>query len=154
MIESGREPVINIPHRTRRCIMSRRFLITALSLTTVLTLAAPFRASRARAQDIPDEIATAKNAAVAEINSDNVYVRSGGSDNYYPTMKLNKNAQVTVVGAKFDWLKIVPPQGSFSYIAKAFVDKQPDGTGTVNRDDVNVRAGSELNALKTTVQGK
>src|SRR6185295_12541250 len=27
-------------------------------------------------------------------------------------------------------------------------------TGTVNKDDVNVRAGSALNAMKTTVQGK
>jgi uncharacterized protein YgiM (DUF1202 family) len=133
--------------------MSRRFLVhTTLSLS----LAAPalFATRAAFAQDVPPEIATARNSAVAEINSDGVYIRSGAGDNYYPTTKLNKGTQVTVVGAKFDWLKIVPPQGSFSYVAKAFVDKQADGTGIVNRDDVNVRAGSELNAMKTSVQGK
>jgi hypothetical protein len=69
-------------------------------------------------------------------------------------MKLNTGAQVTVVGVKFDWLKILPPEGSFCYVAKAFVDKGAGDSGTVNRDDVNVRAGSALNMMKTTVQGK
>jgi hypothetical protein len=56
---------------------------------------------------------------------------------------------VTVVGMKLDWLKIVPPDGSFCYISKAFVDRNGDGTaGKVNKDAVNVRAGSTLNALK------
>ncbi len=147
--------------------MSRRFLIrTTVHATLGLSLAAPalsalsalsaLLAPRAAfAQDVPPEIATARNSAVAQVNADGVYIRSGAGDNYYPTTKLNKGTDVTVVGAKFDWLKIVPPQGSFSYVAKAFVDKQADGkTGVVNRDDVNVRAGSELNAMKTTVQGK
>src|SRR5215212_11611026 len=99
--------------------MSRRFLLSAtLSFATFSfgTLAAP--ASLAFAQDIPDAIATAKNSAVAVTNADGVYVRSGGGDNYYPTTKLTKGAEVTIVGAKFEWLKIVPPQGSFSYVAK------------------------------------
>ena len=68
-------------------------------------------------------------------------------------MKLNTGAKVTVVGERFEWLKVVPPEGSFCYIAKAFVDRNGD-TGTVNRPDVNVRAGSSLNAMKTTVQAK
>src|SRR5205823_3852581 len=48
-----------------------------------------------------------------------------------------------------DWLKVVPPDGSFCYISKAFVDRNGDGTaGKVNKDAVNVRAGSTLNSLK------
>jgi hypothetical protein len=69
-------------------------------------------------------------------------------------MKLNTGAQVTVVGVKFDWLKILPPEGSFCYVGKAYVDKGAGDTGTINRDNVNVRAGSSLNAMKTTVQGR
>ena len=106
------------------------------------------------AQEVPPEIENAKNSAVGQINADAVYVRSGAGDNYYPTMKLNTGTEVTVVGVKFDWLKILPPQGSFCYVAKAFVDKGAGDVGTVNREDVNVRAGSALNAMKTTVQGK
>jgi SH3-like domain-containing protein len=76
-------------------------------------------------------------------------VRCGPAESYYPTMKLDKGARVTVVGMKLDWLKIVPPDGSFCYISKAFVDRNGDGTaGKVNKDAVNVRAGSTLNSLK------
>jgi len=106
------------------------------------------------AQDVPPEIANAKSSAIGEINADGVYVRSGAGDNYYPTTKLSTGAQLTIVGVKYDWLKCLPPQGSFCYVAKAFVDKGAGDVGTVNRDDVNVRAGSDLNTLKTTVQGK
>ena len=126
-----------------------RPLRSVLSALFVVSFAAPLLA-----QEVPPEIENAKSSAVGEINADSVYIRSGAGDNYYPTMKLNTGAQVTVVGVKFDWLKILPPEGSFCYVAKAFVDKGADNSGTVNRDDVNVRAGSSLNAMKTTVQGK
>jgi uncharacterized protein YgiM (DUF1202 family) len=107
------------------------------------------------AQDVPPAIDNAKISAVGQISADSVYIRSGAGDNYYPTMKLNTGAEVTVVGVKFDWLKILPPQGSFCYVSRDFIDKAPSGdVGTVNRDDVNVRAGSSLNAVKTTVQAK
>src|SRR5205085_2939487 len=42
----------------------------------------------------------------------------------------------------------------FCYVSKQLIDKGAGDIGTVNRDDVNVRAGSALNAMKTTVQGK
>ena len=89
------------------------------------------------------------------VNANDVYVRSGPGDNFYATLKLDKGAPVTVVGLKNDWLKIVPPEGSFSYVAKVFVDKRGDGSvGRVTKPDLNVRAGSTLNAMKTTVQTK
>jgi uncharacterized protein YgiM (DUF1202 family) len=127
-----------------------RPLHSLLSVVFALAFVAPLFA-----QDVPPEIENASRSAVGEISADAVYIRSGAGDNYYPTMKLNTGAQVTVVGVKFDWLKVLPPEGSFCYVAKAFVDRAAGGgTGTVNRDDVNVRAGSALNAMKTTVQGK
>ena len=89
------------------------------------------------------EVPNARNTVIGEVVGTAVNVRSGPAESYYPTLQLNKGDKVTVVGHKFDWLKIMPPQGSFSYVAKIYIDR--DGaasTGKVNRDDVLVRAGS------------
>ena len=95
------------------------------------------------------EVENAKNSFPGIVNSNSVYVRCGPAESYYPTMKLDKGARVTVVGMKLEWLKIIPPDGSFCYISKAFVDRNGDGSaGKVNKDAVNVRAGSTLNTLK------
>ncbi len=131
---------------------ARHFLFAAaFSLTTLAPLAVP--PAHAQEAAVP-QIANGKQSIVGRINANAVYVRSGPGDNYYPTTKLDQGAEVTVVGEKFDWLKIVPPEGSFSYVAKSYIDKNADGTGTVSRDEVNVRAGSTLNGMKTSVQAR
>ena len=97
------------------------------------------------------EIPNAGATIVGEVNASSVNVRSGPAESYYPTTMLNKGDRVLAVGHQFDWLKIVPPKGSFSYIAKIYVDRQgATSTGKVNRDDVLVRAGSTLNAISAT----
>ncbi|MGH7213278.1 MAG: hypothetical protein ACREIT_00645 [Tepidisphaeraceae bacterium] len=108
------------------------------------------------AQDLSQpEVENARQSFAGVVNSNAVYVRSGPGENYYPTAKLDKGAPITVVGIKFEWLKIAPPQGSFCYVAKAYVEKFGDGTqGKATKPDLNVRAGSSLNAMKTTVQAK
>jgi hypothetical protein len=133
--------------------MARRFLLSAAT-AAALTLAAPLAVRPAWGQDVPPTVENSRLSAVCAVNADNVYVRSGAGDNFYPTMKLSRGDKVTVIGEKFEWLKVLPPDGSFCYIAKAFVEKTGDSTGKVNRDDVNVRAGSALNTMKTTVQSK
>jgi len=133
----------------------RHFLIgSTLSLAPLAAFALFAAPQIAGAQEtaIPD-VANSKNSFIGKINAEGVNVRCGPGDNYYPTQKLDKDVEVTVVGIKFDWLKIEPPKGSFSYVAKAFVDKQGD-IGTVSREEVNVRTGSTLNALKTMIQAK
>jgi uncharacterized protein YgiM (DUF1202 family) len=106
---------------------------------------APPAAAAAAAQDVENS----RFAATGIISSNAVYVRCGPGDNYYPTQKLDKGAKVKVVGAKFDWLKIEPPEGSFCYVAKLYVDRHGDGkVGRVTKDSINVRAGSHLSALK------
>jgi len=95
------------------------------------------------------EVENAKFSTSGVIVSNAVFIRCGPGDNYYPTIKLDKGAKVQVVGAKFDWLKIVPPEGSFCYVARLYVDRHGDGkVGRVNKDSINVRAGSSLSALK------
>jgi uncharacterized protein YgiM (DUF1202 family) len=107
------------------------------------------------ADDPAPQVDNSKVSFSGVVNSNAVYVRSGPGENYYATLKLDKGAQITVVGLKFDWLKVIPPEGSFSYVAKAYVEKRGDGSvGRVTKPDLNVRAGSDLNALKTTVQTK
>ena len=128
--------------------MSFRILPAAIALF-VLSSAVLF------AQDaVPQpDVANSKFQINGVINADSVYVRSGPGEGYYPTQELTKNAPITVVGIKFDWLKILPPDGSFSYVGSVFVDRVGDSSiGKVNRNDVNIRAGSTVNAMKTTVQ--
>ena len=90
--------------------------------------------------------------------ADNVPVRSGAGENDYPVMTLSKGKVVTVVGAKYDWLKILPPEGTFCVVGKPWVDRRGDGTIGRVRDDAtaNVRIGSTLNNMvkKVVVQLK
>jgi len=85
------------------------------------------------------------------VNANAVYVHSGPSENDYPTMKLDRGAHVTVVGIRFDWLKIIPPDGSFCYVAKAYTEKRGDGSVGRTTNALIVRMGSDLNALKVKV---
>jgi len=81
----------------------------------------------------------------ARITGNNVYIRSGPGESYYFCGKLNKGDIVQVVGSKFSWSRILPPPGSFSWIAKSFVRVDPgdQSTGTVTGDAVRVYAGSD-----------
>ncbi|HEV7298732.1 MAG TPA: hypothetical protein VGN72_05145 [Tepidisphaeraceae bacterium] len=130
--------------------MAARHLFT---LALGLAVSAALPVVPVMAQDAPlPEVANSKFNFAGTINANSVYVRSGPAENYYATAKLDTGANVTVVGIKFDWLKIVPPEGSYSYVAKQYVKKTGEGRGVVERSALNVRAGSTLNELKTTVQ--
>lgn len=82
---------------------------------------------------------------VAQVTSNNVYVRCGPGTNYYPCGKVNKTDRVMVVATKFSWSHIVPPPGSFSWVSKQYVtvDRDNPTVGTVAGDSVRVYAGSE-----------
>ena len=86
--------------------MSFRIPLAAIALLLV--------SATGLAQDavpLPD-VANSKYQIDGVINVDSVYVRSGPGEGYYPTQELTKNAPVTVVGIKFDWLKILPPKAA------------------------------------------
>jgi uncharacterized protein YgiM (DUF1202 family) len=128
----------------RRLFLAAAVSVSSLIATPVISFA----------QDVaPPEVENAKYNFQGVINSPAVNVRSGPGDNYYPTSKIEKGQAVTVVGIRFDWLKIKPPADSYSYVAKAYITRNGDGTsGTVDKPDLRVRAGSTLNEMKTTVQ--
>ena len=79
----------------------------------------------------------------AQVIGKAVYVRSGAASQFYFTSQLDEPAVVTVVDKRFSWCKIVPPAGSFSWIAKEFVvlDSTQPGYGVVTNSDVRVWAG-------------
>jgi len=81
---------------------------------------------------------------IAETTSGNVNVRSGPGTNYYRCGLLNTGTKVKVVGSKFSWSQIVPPEGSFSWISKQYVsvDAANPTVGTVTGDGIRVYAGS------------
>ncbi len=152
-VDEDHRPAENKKHMEVHMSARRLFLATTVALGSFV-MVAPFAATVAFAQDVtaPD-VDNAKYNFSGVINSPSVNVRSGPGDNYYPTSKLNKATPVTVVGIRFDWLKVKPPEGSFSYVAKAYVTRFGDGTkGKVDKPDLRVRAGSTENQMKTTVQ--
>ncbi len=61
-----------------------------------------------------------------------------------------------MVAKKGNWLKVQPPEGSFSYVQKAFVNKYGDGkSGKVTTPNLIVRAGSSVQPqLQWAVQTK
>jgi len=87
-----------------------------------------------------------------QITGDNVNVRSGPDINYYSTIRLMRGNVVEVVGQEYGWYKIVAPDGSFSWVAKDYVDKVDDKKGVINRNRVAIRAGSKFTDKKTAIQ--
>jgi SH3-like domain-containing protein len=82
----------------------------------------------------------------AEITGDNVLIRSGPGTGFYDCGKLNKGDQVRIVGEQFGvWSKIIPPDGSFSWISMQYVriDQDAPSSGIVTGDNVRVYAGSD-----------
>lgn len=130
----------------------RHLAAVVIACSTVVSL--PTLVVRAQETTAGAEVENSKYQFEGRINASAVYVRSGASDNDYPTMKLDRDATITVVGMKFDWLKVLPPKNSFCYVAKAYVEKRGDGTVGRVTQPINVRVGSDLNALKTKIASK
>lgn len=135
------------PHRW---FLAASFGLTVLGSSLVMIPSTAY----AQSEETPaPEVENSRYQFQGMINSNSVYVRSGPSENNYPTMKLDKGAMVTVVGISYDWLKVLPPEGSFCYVSKAFVQKRGDGSvGRVMKANLSVRAGSAMSSLKTMVQ--
>ncbi|MHC4554061.1 MAG: SH3 domain-containing protein, partial [Planctomycetota bacterium] len=59
---------------------------------------------------------------IAKVTGNNVYLRSGKGTAYYACGKANLDDRVTVVGQAFGWAEVLPPEGSYSWIHKNYVD--------------------------------
>jgi hypothetical protein len=100
----------------------------------------------------PANIETGATSYAGVVNTDGTLLRSGPSENDYATKRLSKGDQITVVGMRFEWLKIAPPPGSFCLVPQALITKRGDGSiGRVTTSAATVRVGSELTPSKHKV---
>lgn len=127
--------------------MSTKFTHATTGLTLLTLLYVSIVPNMAQAADSPRPI-----IATGLVTGDDVYVRSGAGQNYYPITKLNAGVEVRIVGEKSDWYEIVPPEQCYSLISGEYVDRGQGQLGVVNGDNVNVRAGSLLTSDKYAVQ--
>ena len=126
-------------------VSGRLLLAATLSLATSAALPSIAPAQEAAQTEAGSQHESSQHQG--RITANSVFVRSRASDDAYPTMMLKKEQVVTVVGVKGNWLKIVPPDGSFAYVPKSFVILRGDGTvGRMSREWI-ARVGSNLNEL-------
>ncbi len=81
----------------------------------------------------------------AVINDDSVYIYSGPGSTYYTTDVFQRGDSVEVYKhAPGGWCAIRPPAGSFSWVARQYVQPLGDGLAKITSDDVASRVGSKL----------
>ena len=89
----------------------------------------------------------------AYINADDVYVRSGPGQNYYPVVRLNHGESVDVY--RHDpggWYAIRPPAKSFSWVCADFVEPGQGKMATIKGERVVARVGSEFSDIRDVIQ--
>ena len=89
----------------------------------------------------------------AFIAAEEVYVRSGPGQDYYPTDRLSKGQEVEVY--RHDpggWCAIKPTEGSFSWISSRFAKIEEGNLAVITENDVSARVGSKLSDVRNGVQ--
>jgi len=89
----------------------------------------------------------------AYVAADDVYVRSGPGDDYYPTDKLPAGTVVEVY--RHDpggWYAIKPPEGSFAWVSRRYLKPAGDALAEVTGTRVAARVGSRFSTIRDVVQ--
>ncbi len=89
----------------------------------------------------------------AYVTADDVYVRSGPGDNYYPTDKLKVGTEVEVY--RHDpggWFAIRPPKDSFSWVSSRHLQLDGNNLATVTDERVAARVGSRMSDTRDVIQ--
>jgi hypothetical protein len=89
----------------------------------------------------------------AYINADEVYVRSGPGQSYYPTDKLKIGQEVEVY--RHDpggWYAIRPVEDSFSWIAARYLKPGEGNLAAVAEENVAARVGSRFSEIRDVIQ--
>ena len=87
------------------------------------------------------------------VAADEVYVRSGPGQNYYPTDKLRRGQEVEVY--RHDpggWCAIRPVDGSFSWVSGRFLKPTDHNLAVVTEEGVSARVGSRFSDIREVVQ--
>jgi uncharacterized protein YgiM (DUF1202 family) len=89
----------------------------------------------------------------ATVTTDDVQVRSGPGEDYYPTAQLQAGDRVEVY--RHDpggWYAVRPPQGSFSWVPAEAVEVFENGQARIVGARVVARVGSELSDTRDVIQ--
>lgn len=89
----------------------------------------------------------------AYVVADQVQVRSGPGENYYPVLKMHRGDAVEVY--RHDpggWYAIRPPEGSFSWVSAEFVELEDDRVGLISGERVLSRVGSDFSDVRDVIQ--
>jgi len=89
----------------------------------------------------------------AWITANDVYVRSGPGQTYYPTDKLKEGDEVEVY--RHDpggWYAIRPPEGSFAWVSGKFLTQGGNNLAVVTEDGVAARVGSRFSDIRDVIQ--
>lgn len=125
--------------------LTKLFIMTAVFASLLLVVSAYAAEETTQAPQVAGKPADAQYPFIAQVTGNDVYVRSGNSQADYPCTKLDAPARVTVVDEVYGWAKILPPEGTYSWIYKAYVKVDPaDPTvGVLTGDNVRVWAGAD-----------
>jgi hypothetical protein len=129
----------------RRLSMTLRLLCSAI-VCLVLSCAG-------WAEEFDDEYDEAQFPYRAYVNADDVYVRSGPGQNYYPALRLRRGEAVDVY--RHDpggWYAIRPPAESFSWVSAEFVEPGEGRMATIKGDRVVARVGSAFSDIRDVIQ--
>ncbi len=89
----------------------------------------------------------------AFVTAEDVYVRSGPGQNYYPTDKLKRGRAVEVY--RHDpggWCAIRPVKRSFTWVSGRFLHPTGDNLAVVTDDGVSARVGSRFSDIRDVIQ--
>jgi uncharacterized protein YraI len=89
----------------------------------------------------------------AYVQSNDVYVRSGPGENYYPVVKLAQGTTVEVY--RHDpggWYAIRPPEGSFSWVSAEFLKPTEGNIAVITGEKVMARVGTAFSDLRDVIQ--
>jgi len=89
----------------------------------------------------------------ARVTAEDVYVRSGPGQNYYPTDKLAEGDTVEVY--RHDpggWYAVRPPDGSFAWVSARYLSPGEANLAVVNAENVAARLGSRFSDIRDVIQ--
>ncbi|MFM8379475.1 MAG: hypothetical protein ACKOB1_09155 [Planctomycetia bacterium] len=137
-----------------------------LALACALAAGSVGIASRADDADPPPTDSTKLLPAKVRVAADHTYLRAGPSDDFYPTERIARDAEVEIWA--FDasgYAAVRPVAGSFSWVRAADIDDEallddgPQDTasaagriGVIVEDGAVARIGSQLNDLRHVAQ--
>jgi hypothetical protein len=106
-----------------------------------------------RAEELETDSSDVQFPYDAFVNTDDVYLRSGPGQNYYPVLRLKRGERVQVY--RHDpggWYAIRPPAECFSWVSAEFVEPGEGKMAVIKGERVVARVGSAFSDIRDVIQ--